>query len=170
MHAAPPVEVDLAGGHAERVLIVLLHALAAGVFAQWLTAQMNLPEHWLLLGLPLAAWLGWRVACALLPRSRRRLGWTGQGWQLRTQPHHHQTAVDPAALAGVTAAQASGTPLAQLHLQLDAGAWLLLRWQQAGTPRVGWGIARAAVAGAGWHGLRVALQAHAGAPQAEVPQ
>ena len=157
MHSAPPIEVDLAAGRDERIVIMLLYAACAAVLACWLAAQLNLPV-WppLLLATPLAAMLGWWVACGLLPRQPRRLGWSGQCWQLRTG----------LAAGGVaSSAQASPVPLRQLDLQLDAGGWLLLRWQQADGRHAGWGIARAAAAGSGWHGLRIALQAHAGAPQ-----
>jgi hypothetical protein len=48
---------------------------------------------------------------------------------------------------------------------LDLGAWVLLRLHLAGGG-VGWRVASATSAQASWHGLRVALAAHAGAAPA----
>jgi hypothetical protein len=146
MHAAPSVDAPLADGRVERALAAALHGVAAFVLVGWLMASADdrLPPAvrdagpWL--AAALACWAGLRWARRILPPDPPVLRWNGQHWQLLPD-------VD----------------LARLQVQLDVGAWLLLHWRCAADGRTGWGVARPAAAGAHWHGLRVALRAHAGA-------
>lgn len=139
MRAAPPIDAPLGDGRAERGLIILLYTLALAVAAHWAAAQAGAPAPWrpaLLSSLPGAIAGAW-VARRLLPVAPGRLRWTGTQW-----------------LAD------DGTAV-QVDLQLDAGAWLLLRLTSPGR-RTRWAVARAGQAGGAWHGLRLALQTHAG--------
>ena len=157
MRSAPAVDAPLASGQAERALIMLLHGCALAVAGVWLAdtgwaATLNLnwpPAFWsAITGLLGLGW-GREVARRLLPSTPWHLQWTGLAWHL-----HDDTPEQPV----------------QVDLQIDAGRWLLLRCRHAvGGSR--WAVARAGAAGSAWHGLRVALQAHAGDQwPAEVPQ
>ncbi len=147
MHAPPPVRVVCSGGGLWQALLTGLPALAAAVFAAWLCghAGLDAPATALLaLGsAALAAALAWRGA----QPGPAQLGWDGQAWWLDEQP------------------------LASLTPMLDLDRWVLLRAQAAGGGSARWLPAAARQAGAGWHGLRVAVRAArptdaAGAPAA----
>jgi hypothetical protein len=160
MRSAPAVDVLLAVGRAERAVMASLSGLAWAVGGQWLAQHGGASGGvGLLAGALVGLAAGVPVARRLLPaRAQRRLRWTGAAWQLG----------------------ASEQPL-QVDVQIDAGAWLLLRWQTGAPVRgpaaavaaavpsdrsaaSGWLVARRGVAPQAWHGLRVALQAHAGQP------
>src|SRR5574337_161190 len=148
MRAAPPVEVPLAAARAERAACALLHALAAlGSVAAAGSA----------LGLGQLAWPATAaVACAAAlgviawrpPRGRLR--WDGEAWTVLPAPGQCQR-------------------IDRLRLQVDFGAWMLLRWTVEGQRRTAWAPLRAGDAGAAWHGLRVALAAHGAARSPRPP-
>ena len=154
MRAAPAVRASLDGARPERVTIALLHMLSAAALSAWVGGNFELtPEPALVAACGLwllAAWaLGWRLARSALPGDAVHLQWDGQAWQLGLRP--------PAGLAALPTPVA----LARLVVALDLGHWVLLRLHPAaGGQR--WQVARAARAGADWHGLRVALAAQAG--------
>jgi hypothetical protein len=82
-----------------------------------------------------------------LPPEAGHLRWDGQAWS--------------------RADGAQAWPLLRLVVALDLGIWVLLQLQTAGRPpSVARGQCRSAQAQ--WHGLRVALAAHAGAPAGHV--
>ena len=83
------------------------------------------------------------LAALLFHTMAGRLRWDGQAWS--------------------RADGAQAWPLLRLVVALDLGIWVLLQLQTAGGRRL-WCVASAASAQAQWHGLRVALAAHAGAP------
>ncbi|MDO9284298.1 MAG: hypothetical protein Q7U26_05325 [Aquabacterium sp.] len=148
MRAAPAVDAALDAGVPERMLILLLHGLAGVTLALWAAAHaalgFSLP---VLAGAAIAgasmAALGAWLARRALPADAGRLRWDGQGWSWQ----------GPADL-----------PLARLEVSLDLGVWALLRLHPADGTRPSWRVASRRGAGAAWHGLRVALAAHAGAP------
>lgn len=157
MRAAPAVDAALADGRAERAAVLGLHLMAAVVLIAWLADWFDLWRHampwpqfapWALAalavaGLTAASVLGHVQARRWLPCRPRRLRWTGQAWDCID-------AGRPEALSAVC-------------VQIDLGPWLLLRLQpQAPAAQRAWAVARAEVAGADWHALRVALRQHAG--------
>ena len=145
MRAAPPVDAVLADGRCERMLIALLHACVGVLLATWVALHAEWPTGaaalvavaagGLLAGL--GAWLARRA----LPPSAGHLRWDGKRWH-------------------TTHAQV-GQPLVRLVVALDLGTWVLLHLQPA-QGRAFWRIASIVSAQAAWHGLRVALAAHAG--------
>ncbi len=154
MRAAPAVRAPLAAGGPEHMLIALLYAITAIGLMAWGAGHAGLAWSLpgLLAGLALALLAGgggaWWARRAL-PADGDHLQWDGQRWTLALRSA-------PGGLPGP-----AETPLLQVELALDLGAWLLLRLQLAnGQQR--WQVARASVAGTAWHGLRVALRAHAG--------
>jgi hypothetical protein len=146
MRAAPPVDAALGGGRLERMLMVLLHALAGGVCAAWLGlhAGWQRPGWWLAtLGVAAALGvLGAVLARRVLPATPGRLRWTGAQWALHMPGQE--------------------LPLQRVVVAIDVGGWMLLRLQGQDRPFVVWRVAAARSARGGWHGLRVALVAHAG--------
>ena len=154
MHAAPAVRATLHGSGAERMLISGLYAIGGAALAGWALAHADQTQ-------PGAAWATVALAAAAagavgawqarqaLPADGAYLGWDGAGWALGQHP----------AAGGKTAL--AETPLAAVVVAIDLGAWLLLCLHPATGPRR-WQAARAGAAGADWHGLRLALQAHAG--------
>jgi hypothetical protein len=148
MRAAPPVDAALADGRFERMLITLLHAGVGGLLAAWLGLHAVWPAQALLLASLLAAIamavLGAQLACRALSPLPGQLRWDGRRWH----------SVSPQ----------GDRPLARLVVALDLGTWVLLKLHPAGG-RGFWRVASAAGAQAAWHGLRVALAAHAGAAQ-----
>ena len=172
MRAAPAVDAALGSGRAERVLITLLHAAAGAAFSVWAAAHAEAVAGpffaglaWLLgsvgaLGLGL---VGCWLARQALPAEPARLRWDGSSWQLGREWRDDDL-----------------LPLQRVVVAMDLGAWMLLQLvpaelepaaqsaaQQAGKQagkRSGWRVASAHGVGGAWHGLRVALQAHAGAP------
>ncbi len=153
MRAAPPVEAVVNAGGSERMVICLLHALAGAMLASWLAAHAELAPAWhvvaaALLAAGLMAVLGAALARHTLPRMAGRLRWDGQGWC------HVEQADAPLA---------SMVPLVRLVVALDLGVWVLLRLHPATGGAVRWRCASARGAQSSWHGLRLALAAHAGA-------
>jgi hypothetical protein len=154
MQAAPAVSADLDDGRPERVLISLLHALTGAAIAAWAQGHFDVTSS--VQGLIVvifagvaAALLGAGLARHALPADAQCLRWDGQVWSLVLR-----------APGGVGA----GIAVARLVVAIDLGPWLLLRaYAVAGGSR--WQVARASCAGAAWHGLRVALRAHAGSAQ-----
>ena len=155
MQAAPAVSADLDDGRPERVLISLLHALTGAAIAAWAQGHFDVTSS--VQGLIVAivagvaaAWLGAGLARLALPANAQCLRWDGQVWSL----------VLRAPGGGVGAEMA----IERLVVAIDLGSWLLLRaYAVAGGSR--WQVARASCVGAAWHGLRVALKAHAGSAQ-----
>lgn len=145
MRTAPPAEAALASGRAERALILALHIASALVLAAWLHSRLNWPlEAALGLPLPGLAVLGWFLATWGLPPGPAALRWDSQVWSV------HDRAGQP-------------QPLQGLSVQLDLGPWLLLRLRLVGPPpRTRWVVLNQASADIAWHGIRVALKAHAG--------
>jgi hypothetical protein len=154
MRAAPAVDAALAPGRIERMVITLLYGMAGAVLALWAVghaqawagAPVTVPP-WLasVLAALATALPGAALSRRVLPAAPARLAWDGTAWQLRT---------------------AGPTPLRRLVVALDLGTWILLKAFPADGGTVAWRVASARSAGADWHALRVALQAHAGAPQA----
>ena len=154
MRNAPAVSAQLDGGWPERVLISLFYALSAAVLAFWLQALAVLPASpavWLAAatGIAAATALGAVLAKRALPPDGDQLVWDGQAWTLQVRG------------CGKRMAATRRIPLTCVVMTLDLGAWLLLRLQPA-TGGLRWQVARAACVGPAWHGLRVALLAHAG--------
>jgi len=161
MRAAPAVDAALDTGGLERMMIVLLHAGAGIALASWGLLQVEIG-----FGLPalagvaalalLMAGLGLALARRALPAAAGRLRWDGQTW------------------CWLGSNAANQPPLAQLEVSLDLGHWALLRLHPDAGGRPFWRVASARAAGNSWHGLRVALAAHAGAaalnPQAGAQQ
>jgi hypothetical protein len=154
MRAAPPVEAMLHAGRLERVLIILLHALTGAMLVGWAGLHAELGGAWVMAvctvvvaGL-MAAFGAWLAGHALpaLPGSLR---WDGQTWSL---------------LAPGTA-----IPVGRLLVAVDLGSWILLHLHPADGGSGMWRVASAASARGSWHGLRVALSAHAGAPVQAAP-
>ena len=154
MRNAPAVSAPLDAGRPERVLIVLLYALAAAVLAFWAQVLLMISASapvWLSAasGIAAAAAVGLVLARRALPSDGDQLRWDGQAWTLQIRRSDKgRVATHP-------------IPLVSVWIKLDAGAWLLLRLQPgSGKPR--WQVARAACVGPAWHALRVALFAHSG--------
>jgi hypothetical protein len=146
MRAAPPVEAALGSGRAERMLITLLHGLAGALLAVWSALHAEWPVGTLVLAAALMAALlagmGAMLARRTLPVSPGQLRWDGQAWSM-------------VAAAGVQ-------PLQRLVVALDLGIWVLLRLHPV-HGRTAWRVSGAGSARTAWHGLRLALAAHAGA-------
>lgn len=92
--------------------------------------------------------VGFCLARRALPAVPGRLSWDGTAWSWRSEGSGEGLA-----------------PLQRVLVSLDLGAWLLLQGVPAGGAPLRWGVASARGVGAAWHGLRVALQAHAGDPR-----
>ena len=149
MRAAPPVDVALDAGRLERMLITVLHALAGAVLAAWLALHVVLQPGWPVLLAVLGAGglmaaLGAGLAQRALPRLPGHLRWDGQRW------------------FGVGVG-APAMPLQRLVVALDLGLWVLLQMHPADGGHPVWRVASARGSATSWHGLRVALAAHAGA-------
>ena len=130
------------------MLITLLHGLAGGLLATWAALHAELPL-WqapsalgVLVAAAAMAALGRWLAGRALPSIPGSLRWDGQAW------------------SSVVGAQS--LPLQRLVVALDLGIWVLLKLHPAGGRPV-WRVASAGSAQAQWHGLRVAMAAHAGA-------
>ena len=157
MRHAPPADVPIASGRLERMLIALCHALALGAGAYALTPALlgaDMPLWLLLVVAGLAAAIGtwaWQSVGG-------QLRWDGQQW------HWLATSLT----AGPTQA------LTNLHVQIDLGSWVLLRWRaDESARRYTWACLHAGDAGPRWHGMRVALVAwsrQVAKPQAATPQ
>ncbi len=139
------------------MLIILLHAATGVVLAVWglLRAELGFGALALagivVLALSLAA-LGAVLARRALPAAAGHLRWDGQVW------------------CWVAPDGRAEPPLARLEIALQLGPWALLRLHPAAGGQTFWRIASARAAGAAWHGLCVALAAHAGAPPEHRPQ
>ncbi len=163
MRAAPPIEYPLAGGRRERWLIAGLYAATCAVLALWLAFWLDsrdglaAPATAGLSTLPVVAGLlGGRLARRLLPADPGRLRWDGALWWLES--------------ADASAGSAPpDQPLREVSLQLDLGPWLLLRLRIGAGP-LRWAVLEQADDGLAWHGLLVALAAHAGRGDAAGPR
>ena len=176
MRAAPAVDAALGSGRVERMLIALLHAAAGAAFLVWVAAHAEALAGPLSAGLPwlvgsagalgLGA-LGFWLARQALPAEPARLCWDGTAWQLRSELRSELQIELRSELRN-----AGLVPLQRVVVAMDLGAWMLLQLmptdgKQSGKRsglRSGWRVASARGVGSAWHGLRVALQAHAGAP------
>ena len=147
------------------MLITLLHAGAGAAFSVWVAAHAEALAGPLFAGLP---WLmgsagalglglvGCWLARQALPAEPARLRWDGSSWQLCREWRDEDL-----------------VPLQRVVVAMDLGTWLLLqlvpvdtmRSTQRSAQRSSWRVASAPGVGGAWHGLRVALQAHAGAPR-----
>ena len=131
-------------------MFILLHALTAAVLLAWLcTWLLPTTSAWvqcvLLLPACLPLW-GLRQGRRLWPPGPAwQLAWTGQAWHLL--------------LPGLSPPQPA---LQAVQVALDLGSWMLVH-TVSDQGRHRWHGASAGQAGAAWHGLRVALRAHAGA-------
>lgn len=148
MRAAPPVEAALDAGRRERMLTVLLHMLAGSVLAAWLALQAGLAAlpAWvgvLVLAAGVLGMLGHRLARRTWPASPGRLRWDGRQWHV--------------------AGHGADRPLRRVVVALDLGSRLLLQLHPADGDRPLWRVASPQSAQGAWHGLRLALAAHAGA-------
>ena len=157
MRAAPAVDAVLGQGRVERMLITALHAGAGAFVSVWAAAHVAAAaghlSAWLLWFAGLAGALGLGavgvcLARRTLPGGSSRLSWDGAVWQWRGQRPDEGLA-----------------PLQSVVVALDLGAWVLLQLVPAGGSPPRWQVASARCVGAAWHGLRVALQAHAGDPR-----
>ena len=160
MRAAPAVDAALGSGRVERMLITGLHAGTGAALALWAAARAEADLGFLFAGLPwLAAGtgalvlgaVGFALALQALPCAPARLCWDSTAWQLGR--------------GGGSELRTEGwLPLQRVVVALDLGAWMLLQLVPGdGTP-ARWRTASARGVGTAWHGLRVALQAHAGDP------
>jgi hypothetical protein len=151
MRAAPAVEAMLGPCGRERALIILLHAGSAAVLAAWGLALCEVAEAWLwwavwLACVASAGLAGRRWAAQELPATPQALGWDGRSWALRSGP----------------VGAAGDVPLAAVIVAIDLGSWVLLRLHPATDIGGCWRVASAGGSGASWHGLRLAMRAHAG--------
>jgi len=160
MRAAPAVDAALGSGRVERMVITTLHAGAGGVVSVWVAAHaqamagpLSVNLAWIagLAGASLLGALGFWMARRALPAAPAWLCWDGAAWQLGD--------------AGRSEWCHDGLlPLQRVVVSLDLGAWMLLQLLPTGGEPLRWRVVSARSAGAAWHGLRVALQAHAGDP------
>ncbi|MBC7728724.1 MAG: hypothetical protein H7242_14120 [Microbacteriaceae bacterium] len=173
MRAAPAVDAALGSGRVGRMLITLLHAGAGAAFLVWAAAHAEAFAGPWFAGLP---WLmgsagalglglvGFWLARRALPAEPTRLRWDGSSWQL-CRP-----------VLGESRSELRDDDLVLLQrvvVAMDLGTWMLLqlvpvgamRSAQRSTQRSGWRVVNAQSVGGAWHGLRVALQVHAGAPR-----
>ena len=157
MRAAPAVDAALGQGRIERMLITALHAGAGAFVAVWGAAHVEAAAGHLSAGLPWFAGLagalglgavGVCLARRALPGGSSWLSWDGAVWQWRGERPDEGL-----------------PPLQRVVVALDLGAWVLLQLVPAGGRPPRWQVASAHGVGAAWHGLRVALQAHAGDPR-----
>ena len=157
MRAAPAVDAALGQGRIERMLITALHAGAGAAVSVWAAAHVEAAAGPLSVGLPWFAGLagalglgavGVCLARRALPGGSSRLSWDGAVWLWRGERLDEGLA-----------------PLQRVVVSLDLGAWVLLQLVPAGGSPPRWQVASARGVGAAWHGLRVALQAHAGDPR-----
>jgi hypothetical protein len=172
MRAAPAVEAALGQGRVERMVITGLHAGSGAALAVWAAAHAGLGAHpfvagasfgaaqpWLagLVGSMVLGALGCWLARQALPAGPAYLCWNGARWQLQRRAN----GLLPSPIE-------SGVPLQRVVVALDLGAWMLLQLVPADGSAPRWQVAGATGVGVAWHGLRVALQAHAGDPAGAV--
>ena len=149
MRAAPPVDAALDAGRRERMLTVLLHALAGVALGAWLALHAELRHigAWAaVLGASAALLMavGWQLARRTWPALPGHLRWDGAQW--------------------LSVGRGRDLVLARVDVALDLGTWMLLRLHPADGGAPQWRVASARGAGGAWHGLRLALANHAGAP------
>lgn len=147
MRHAGPVSLQCPG-RAWGLVQAWLFALTAAVLAAWLLALAQLPGWGQALAAGTVAVLVWLAAARHRSAPAPTLAWDGQVWLLDGEP-------------------------AQVRLSLDARSLLLLQLRLAAGGQRWLGIAKGE-AGPAWHGLRVALYAHArvdgaGAPAEGLP-
>ncbi len=141
MKAAPPVRVMVGLGGALRGGASLLVALAVGAATSWVVGRLEAPgEVAVAITIPMAI-LGFWSAFGLFRATPQHLSWNGRAWFLEPAGH-----IDPPACEG------------RVRVMIDAGVWLLLRFDVVTSPcRVAWlAVARARQRPA-WHGLRCAV-------------
>jgi hypothetical protein len=152
MRAAPAVDAELGSGRTERMLIMGLHAAAGAAWGVWVANHAAIGAvAWLaglqwpagLVGAVVLGTVGRWWARRALPEGPARLCWDGAAWQCRTDRL---------------------VPLRRVVVALDLGSWMLLHVVPTDGSQPRWLVASAAGVGAAWHGLRVALRAHAGDP------
>ena len=148
MRAAPPVDAALDTGRRERMLTLLLHMLAGAVLGAWLAlhAELRTATAWVFVlsaSISLLAALGWWLGRRTWPAVAGRLRWDGTQWRC----------IDGS----------RDLPLVRVVVAVDLGIWLLLRLHPAAGGQPLWRVASARTARGAWHGLRLALAAHAGA-------
>ncbi len=147
------------------MVITALHAVAGAVFSVWLTAQAQahagastgaMPNGlpWIagLVGALALGFVGYLLARRVLPAAPAWLRWDGAAWSWRRDSSSEHP-------------DDGAAPLQRVLVSMDLGAWLLLQLVPAGGSPPRWRVASAGSVGAAWHGLRVALQAHAGDPR-----
>jgi hypothetical protein len=131
VHAAPPVRVSLGRSAGWMVFVCLCIGFAAANVAAWVLLRNEAPVAMALVsGLVAAALAAWRMQRSPMPAD---LNWDGSQWQWQ-------------GLAG------------DVHVALDLGPWILLRFD----PIVGrrrWIAASRACTVGPWAALRAALYA-----------
>jgi len=139
------------------MLITALHAGAGAFVSVWAVAHVEAAAAHLSAALPWFAGLagglalgavGVCLARRALPGGSSWLNWDGAVWHWRGERPDEGLA-----------------PLQRVVVALDLNAWVLLQLVPAGGSPPRWQVASARGVGAAWHGLRVALQAHAGEPR-----
>ncbi|HET7525278.1 MAG TPA: hypothetical protein VFK10_04980 [Burkholderiaceae bacterium] len=144
MRTAPPFELDVTPTRGQRAALAVIGALCAAALSAWAWSHIAAAAG--PVGVSLLPWLGATAAGALLgavlgwagaPGSPGTLAWQQGQWTLR------RPSTDPCA----------GT----VQARLDAGSWMLLRFDpdHGGAPR--WLGVSARVAGPAWHALRATL-------------
>jgi hypothetical protein len=133
MHSAPAVRIEVGTDRAWQLATAGLGALTAAALAawaaQWLAQAPDLVAAWAAVAAALGA-VGGRRALAL---DRGLLQWDGAEWRWKSQP---------------------GAP----HVLIDAGPWMLLRFDAEGGPRrPAWLALSRRAAGLQWHAWRAAV-------------
>jgi RNA polymerase sigma-70 factor, ECF subfamily len=141
MHAAPPVRMKLASEAGWRAFVVVVAAAAAANLASWLAALADataLPAIAIsMAACALGAAVAWR---AVWQGGDGILNWDGADWSWAPDSQE----------------PATGT----LHVTIDLGAWMLLRFAPANAPRrVTWLAASRRQAAGAWPRWRAALLA-----------
>jgi hypothetical protein len=150
MHGAPPVALVCEGGKVWHGVCAGLPALALAALVAWIAGHAGLGPTGQALAALAAALPAAGVAWRFVAPQRCSLAWDGELWRL-----------GPAGDAGY------------VSVMIDLGGWLLLRHTGHGANAATvWLAVSAAAVGAAFHGLRVALQAHAAAasPAIDAPE
>jgi hypothetical protein len=154
MRAAPPFELDVTLGRAERALVATIGGTCAALLGAWVWSHVDAaagpagrgPLNSIAVSVGSAlvgGWLGWWLA----PRSSGTLAWRQGQWTLRR----------PAMPACDGMVQA----------KLDVGSWMLLCFRPVdGGRRSSWLTASSRKSGPAWHALRATLFAPGAAAEA----
>lgn len=151
MRTAPPFELDVTAPRAQRVALAAIGALSAMALCAWAWSHIDAAAG--PAGRGLLPWLGVSGGAAVLGactgwaaagQPPGTLGWQQGQWTLR------RPALDPCV----------GTARARL----DAGSWMLLRFDPDDGGAPSWIGVSARAAGPAWHALRATLFAP-GAPE-----